>query len=126
MKRAERSIIINHLGKKHMSYEEKIYRCSFCQEVLSGRVKMSREEKNYISFTGTLTLQLWDAETEYRHYMYVSNKPNDDGKPAQMYFCNFKCLEEYAKWKHKEHNERRREQLMKEASEELTRPRPTY
>ncbi len=125
MRTIEQIITIIHLGK-HMAYEEKIYRCSFCQETLSGRVKMSKVNKNYISFTGTLTLQLWDEEAQYRSYVYITNKPSDDGKPAQMCFCSFKCFEDYAKWKHKEHNERRKEQLMEEASEALTRPRPTY
>ena len=107
-------------------YLEKIYQCSFCQTVLSGRVKASREEKSYISVTGTMTLQLWDSESEYRSYLYISNRPADDGKPCQMFFCNFKCMEEYAKWKHKEHNERRREKLIDEASEDLTRPNRKY
>jgi hypothetical protein len=105
---------------------EKIYQCSFCQTVLSGRVKASREEKSYISITGTISLQLWDADAEYRSFLYISSKPKEDGKPVQMYFCNFKCLEEYAKWKHKDYNDARREKLLEEANEMATRPRRTY
>lgn len=100
-------------------FVEKLYQCNFCQTVLSGRVKASREEKNYISITGTISLQLWDAETEYRSFFYVSNKPQTDGKPCQMYFCNFSCLSEYAKWKHKDYNEQRKDKLREEASEDI-------
>lgn len=100
-------------------FAEKIYQCNFCQTVLSGRVKASREEKTYISITGTISLQIWDAETEYRSFFYVSNKPSADGKPCQMYFCNFKCLEDYARWKHKDYNEQRKEKLREEASEDI-------
>ena len=107
-------------------YHDKIYQCTFCQTVLSGRVKASREEKSYISITGTVTLQLWDADTQYRHFLYISNKPTDDAKPCQLFFCNFKCMEEYAKWKHKDHNDYRREKLLEEANEEALRPRRTY
>lgn len=101
-------------------YKDDTKECAFCRTVLRGRVKAEQVEKSYISIRGMVSLQLYDKETDYRHYQFISPKPAE-GDLQEMNFCNATCFGEHITYKQREFKREREERLRQEASDMATR-----
>lgn len=97
---------------------ERLYQCSYCQTVLSGRVKAEVVEKTYLCITGSISVQIYDEETHWRGFLYATPKPQKEGEKVQTYFCNLQCLGGYISYKQKVEKQKREEWLREQASEE--------
>lgn len=76
--------------------------CKMCEKVLLGQIGAAQVSESYVSFKGSISLQMKNPENGYRYWVTILNEPD-----RFTAFCDLVCVQDYFDFREKAREEER-------------------